>query len=393
MGHSLNLAVQDTCRSIKVMADTFDTVLELAKVFKYSAKKKAMLLKLKADLSPETMGIRPLCPTRWTVRAESLQSVILNYSVIYSVLEEIIEEYRGNSEATSQARGIMVTMEKFSFLFGIVIGEKLFSITDTLSKALQRKTMSAIEAKRLAAVTLSSLKEQRSDTHFDKVWEELLAKATEFDCEEPVLPRRRRAPKRIDEATSTTHFDATPEDMYHRYYFEILDTLTGEIECRFESSSFTFYAKVESILEGAAVGKDIPTEDVKEIIQHFKEDLVESDLLTELKMLKNVYCEKSFTYKEFKEKIVLYKSIFPQTCRLLQLLLVMPATSATAERSFSSLRHVKTYLRTTMKQERLNHLMMIYIHKDRKIDIEESMNDFILFNNERMQIFGKPQQK
>ena len=158
MGHSLNLAVQDTFRSVKVMADTFDTVLEMAKVFKYSAKKKAMLLKLKADLSPETMGIRPLCPTRWTVRAESLRSVILNYSVIHSVLEEIIEEYRGNSEATSQARGIMVTMENFSFLFGVVIGEKLFSITDTLSKALQKKTMCAMEAKRLAAVTLASLK-------------------------------------------------------------------------------------------------------------------------------------------------------------------------------------------------------------------------------------------
>ena len=361
MGHSLNLAVQDTSCSVKVMADTFDTVLELAKVFKYSAKKKAMLLKLKADLSPETMGIRPLCPTRWTVRAESLRSVILNYSVIHSVLEEIIEEYRGNSEATSQARGIMVTMEKFSFLFGVVIGEKLFSITDILSKALQKKTMCAMEAKRLAAVTLASLKEQRSDGHFDKIWEELLVKADEFDCEEPVLPRR-RAPKRIDEASSTTHFDTTPEDMYHRYYFEVLDTLIGEIERRFESSSFTFYAKVENVLENAAIGKSISTRDVGVIVEHFKEDLVESDLLTELKMVKNVYCEKSFAYKEFKEKIVLYKSIFPQTSRLLQLLLVMPATSATAERSFSSLRHVKTYLRTTMKQERLNHLMMIYIH-------------------------------
>ena len=332
MGHSLNLAVQDTSRSVKVMADTFDTVLELAKVFKYSANKKSVLLKLKADLSPETMGIRPLCPTRWTARAESLRSVILNHSVIHSVLEEIIDEYRENSEATSQARGIMVTMEKFSFLFGIVIGEKLFSITDTLSKALQKKTMCAMEAKRLAAVTLSSLKEQRSDDHFDKVWEELLAKADEFDCEEPVLPCRMRAPKCIDEANSTTHFDATPEDVYHRYYFEVLDTLIGEIEHRFESSSFTLYAKVESVLENAAVGKDISTIDIKEIVQHFKEDLVESDLLTELKMVKNVYREKSFAYKEFKEKLILYKTIFPQTSRLLQLLLVMPATSATAER-------------------------------------------------------------
>ena len=199
--------------------------------------------------------------------------------------------------------------------------------------------------------------------------------------------------KRIDEANSTTHFDATPEDMYHRYYFEILDKLIGEIERRFESSSFTFYAKVENVLENAAIGKSISTGDVREIVEHFKEDLVESDLLTELKMVKNIYCEKSFAYKEFKEKIILYKSIFPQTSRLLQLLLVMPATSATAERSFSSLRHVKTYLRTTMKQERLNHLMMIYIHQDRKIDTEEAMNEFILFNSERMRVFGKPQQK
>ena len=85
------------------------------------------------------MGIRPLCPTRWTVRAESLRSVILNYSVIHSVLEEIIEEYRENSEATSQARGIMVIMEKFFFLFGVVIGEKLFSVTDTLYKQSSSK--------------------------------------------------------------------------------------------------------------------------------------------------------------------------------------------------------------------------------------------------------------
>ncbi len=170
----------------------------------------------------------------------------------------------------------------------------------------------------------------------------------------------------------------------------ILKSLT-HLLVKFESSSFTFYAKVESVLENAAVGKDISTKDIKEIVQHFKEDLVESDLLTELKMVKNVYCEKSFAYKEFKEKVILYKSIFPQTSRLLQLLLVMPATSATAERSFSSLRHVKTYLCTTMKQERLNHLMMIYIHQDRKIDIEEAMDKFVLFNDERKRVFGKPQ--
>ena len=110
MGHTLNLAVQDTCRSIKVMSDTFDTLLEISKAVKYSAKKKAMLLSLKQELSPSSPSIRPLCPTRWTVRAESLRSVIANYEVIQELMEEIIEEYRGITEATSPAKGIPSSM-------------------------------------------------------------------------------------------------------------------------------------------------------------------------------------------------------------------------------------------------------------------------------------------
>ena len=64
MGHSLNLAVQDTCRSVKIMSDTFDTVLGLSKTLKYSSKKKAMLVSLKEELTPHTPSVRPLCPTR-----------------------------------------------------------------------------------------------------------------------------------------------------------------------------------------------------------------------------------------------------------------------------------------------------------------------------------------
>ena len=64
------------------MRDAFDIVLELSKIFKYSAKKKAMLIKMQSELSPQTPGVKPLCPTRWTVRAESLRSLLLNYEVV-----------------------------------------------------------------------------------------------------------------------------------------------------------------------------------------------------------------------------------------------------------------------------------------------------------------------
>ena len=42
------------------------------------------------------------------------------------------------------------------------------------------------------------------------------------------------------------------------------------------------------------------------------------------------------------------RQLLGQVCRALQLILVMPATNATSERSFSALRRVKSYLRSTM---------------------------------------------
>ena len=388
MGHSLNLAVQDTCRSIKVMSDTFDTLLEISKAMKYSAKKKAMLLSLKQELSPSTPSVRPLCPTRWTVRAESLRSVIANYEVLQELMEEIIEEYRGITEATSSAKGILSTMEKFSFLFGVVVSQPFFSITDKLSKAVQTKSICAFEATEYASVTLKCLEEERSEDRFNCLWEDLMSKKTKFGVGEPVLPRKRRAPTRLDQNSSNSYYDESPKEMYRRIYYEIADKLKGEIERRYSSPAFALYTNVELILRKAATGESIPPEVLSEVFEHFGDDLQRDELTTELGMLKNAMVGAAYSIDNMKEKIRKYQELFPQISRLLQLLLVMPATSATSERSFSSLRHIKTYLRTTMRQDRLNHLMMLYIHKDRKVSITDAMKEFVLSNDERKCIFG-----
>ncbi len=72
-------------------------------------------------------------------------------------------------------------------------------------------------------------------------------------------------------------------------------------------------------------------------------------------------------------------ALLSQVRRLLQLVLVMPATNATSERSFSALRRVKSYLRSAMGQERLNYLMLLHVHKDRTdaLDLKATINDFI----------------
>ena len=52
------------------------------------------------------------------------------------------------------------------------------------------------------------------------------------------------------------------------------------------------------------------------------------------------------------------------------LILVMPATNATSERSFSALCRLKTWLRATDTQQRLNWCMVLHAHKDRTDKLE-----------------------
>ena len=70
---------------------------------------------------------------------------------------------------------------------------------------------------------------------------------------------------------------------------------------------------------------------------------------------------------------------FSEICTLLKLIIVIPATNAVSERSASALRRVKTYLRSTMTQSRLNHLFVLHCHKDRtdNLSLTECLQEFV----------------
>jgi hypothetical protein len=64
------------------------------------------------------------------------------------------------------------------------------------------------------------------------------------------------------------------------------------------------------------------------------------------------------------------QEIFPTVHKLLHILATLPVTTASSERSFSTLRRLKTYLRNTTGEERLNGLAMLQIHRDIPVDPE-----------------------
>ena len=58
------------------------------------------------------------------------------------------------------------------------------------------------------------------------------------------------------------------------------------------------------------------------------------------------------------------QKLFPNIFLCLYLLMVVPVSTAATEHSHSGLQIVKTKLQSTMGQQRLNALMLIYIHKE-----------------------------
>ena len=84
------------------------------------------------------------------------------------------------------------------------------------------------------------------------------------------------------------------------------------------------------------------------------------------------------------------RSFFSEVCSLIHLVLVMPATNAASERRFSAMQRLKTYLRSTMVQSRLNHMMLLSMYNDRvdNLDLEMIGDEFVRGSEHRLRHFG-----
>ena len=83
-----------------------------------------------------------------------------------------------------------------------------------------------------------------------------------------------------------------------------------------------------------------------------------------------------------------FRALFPQLVKLMQLLMIVPATWASAERSFSCLRRVKTWLQSTTSQARLNSVVLLHANRCLTPNLNTILNDFIDSNDLRRRIFG-----
>lgn len=402
-GHSLNLAASDTVKKSKLLKQALETAQEITKLIKFSPRRDAVFKRLKAEnesmLENKTIGIRVLCPTRWTVRADSLFSIIENYSVLHDTWDEALEISR-DTESKARIQGVQSQMKKFDFLFGVVLGEMILRHTDNLSKALQAKVISAAEGQQTADMVVQTLQKLRDDQQYDLFWMKMIKMSESLEVENAQVPRKRKLPKRYDDGLAEAEFHNDPKLYYRQHYFEAIDLAINCIQGRFQQPGYQIYSNLEQLLLKASQGQDYASE-FEHTCSFYKDDFQLDMLRAQLQIFTNE-CQRQqketgipfttvFDIKEFFCTLTdSQKSLLSEVCKVVKLILIMPATNATSERSFSALRRVKSYLRSTMSQQRLNNLLILHVHKDitDTIDLQKIATEFIGDSEHRLKIFG-----
>jgi len=268
--HCVNLAVQETVSSVPIMRNFLQFVIDLINFFRESPKRCAIVRNVAESLKCKQSHIRPLCPTRFTVKFSAIESISKQLVVLQEALTTITDEYSEN-KVRAHASGFLKRLGEFEFFFCLRVSLLLFELTDRLSTQLQSTTLSAGESSRLVKFCIDELAQCRTDTGFDKIWRKANDASTQMDAEKPCLPRQVGAPKRLQK--SNCHKFDTPVDWYRKVYFEILDYAMEGLRRRIVAKNLNVLVATESLLSCGWSGTALKQEDLNIATQHFSTDL------------------------------------------------------------------------------------------------------------------------
>ena len=183
--------------------------------------------------------------------------------------------------------------------------------------------------------------------------------------------------------------------------FEALDSAICCIVDHMEQPRYKVYSMLEQLLLKSCTGDNIE-ECFQAVCSFYKDDFHPDDLRSQLATFgvnfrstfkKDCSIQPCiFDIKNYFLSLSKAQSqLIHQVLRLFQLVLVMPSTNATSERSFSALRRVKTYLTSTMSQVWLNNLLLLHVHKNAtdSLDARVVGNSFVEGSEHRLRVFGK----
>ena len=336
---------------------------------------------LKDNIS--NLTVKSLSQTRWESRIESVKAIRFQAPKIRDALFELAEtceDPKIKSEANCLA---MYELEDFEFLLGMTIWHDILFAVNSVSKYFQSEEMHIDVAIDQLKGLLSFFENYRKNGFASAM---ISAKeiANEMEIElkfhEKRVIRRR---KQFDENVDEDKIQSAEESFRIDYFIYMVDQVISSLQSRFEQ--FEIYESIFGFLFNFKKLKTLDEDVLKrhclnleDILRHDGfSDVDGIELFSELRVLRDIIQKENNSPIETLNYLIRVDS-FPNACIAYRILLTIPVTVASAERSFSKLKLIKSYLRSTMSQERLNGLAMLSIEKDllEKLEYKDLINSF-----------------
>ncbi|KAK0130749.1 Zinc finger MYM-type protein 1 [Merluccius polli] len=350
--HTLNL-VGDAAKSSVASVSLFGLLQRLYSLFSSSVHRWTIIKD-----HVKTFTVKALSTTRWECRIEAVKAVRYQFPDILkalTALEDHAKEKRDEEDLQGDA--------------DMAFSGKHHCMINKVSKLLQSPTVSVDTFRRQITAVTGFLQEFR-EMGFNSVKTDAREIAEEIEVEMSWPEVRKRRAKRHFEYEGGEETQGTAEEIFKREVFlPLVDTALVTVKERFSHMETFFqlygflYSKdlMKSTKEAGRLGEccqklEQATEDVEaQDLRLEVEGAVQSfptDISTPSDMLNHIY----------KENIV---ELYPNLSIALRPLLTLPVnTVASGERSFSKLKLIKTYLRTTTTQERLSSLAVLSIEQE-----------------------------
>lgn len=387
--HSLNLVLNDTANCCLDAVIFFNIIQEVYVFFSVSTHRWNVLLKHINNLT-----VKPLSATRWESRLDAVRAIRFQVKEIYSALLEISQDNSlvnpSGVKSRAEAIGIINKFLSFKFLCCLVVWYDILFEINITSKMLQSISLDVSETVKQLDSTKHFLMRYRSDEGFENTLKSAKLLANELGIEDsfPSIDqsRIRRTNTQFNYESCDDPIIDSKQRFKVNFFNAILDRAIQSINERFlqlseHANLFSFLYDISKIknsdelmthckdLQLALASDDGLTSDI---------DAVE--LYDEITALQRRFNDTETNPRNVLEYICANQlvELFPNTYVSLRILLTLPVTAATGERSFSKLKIIKNYLRSQMSQDRLVGLAMISIEKELayNMDMEEVVSDF-----------------
>lgn len=382
--HTLNLVISDAAKSSLDATNFFGYLQRIFALFSASTQRWD-ILKHHVKIT-----VKSWSDTRWESRIDSVQAVRFQSTEVRDALLEVRDKTK-DPVIKTEAQSLAEEIGSYRFAICCVVWYDILCKIQHVNKLLQSVSMQIDVALKLLETTEASLTTYRGDGFTS-------AQVSARDlCElmnvETVLKQKRlRRTKRqfSYECPDEPHDDALKQ-MEVSFFNVVVDAALSSLQERFKTlgevgekfgvlTNFPNLSKEELAKECEALShtlsygghSDLDWRELVQELQNFP-DLPKAGMNT-LDLLDLLH----------KKKL---KEVFPNMWVALRIAVTLPVTVASAERSFSRLKLIKTYLRSTMSQDRLNGLALMSINQEvsNQVSYDDTINEFATRKARRVQ--------